>query len=825
MNLSSMYPFYSELVDHLYHRPVVISILIPLSMVKRKKKQKSREQQTMEGKKDVIPYTSETAHESEDESTVVDLAAADDPNRYINPTSPIRGPIHEEIQTPAAERENAMKFLDDAGSLSVAPSSLDGSLERAASAVATTQINVGRTHQPAVGGRRATELRTHAAILRAKLKVFTIKVVDLIDSREALHPIVVRDYNLLRRELCEEHRTSAVNEYFQPRSLLWWMRFLKFVLRVFDKTGSVFDDHLMKSPSRAGSAGSPGARKSLAAVVDKRLIRSMVHRKLEHHRWMYQSVAGPDAAAAGPNRAANAIPAGRDNATQEVRAAAESDTEVSIAESTNMEAAADAAPKVNAEASDCAENEIEDNVVPDQTASDQSYVATSDSATSVEGLPHERKVRKKKRKKSSSHKTNIQTVSQRPPRAAAEKLAATQMAIKMRPLPESYSPPLSSPIGSRPGSREAYPTIKYAQNHPSSAAHRLDVMRSTSGSNAPSRAASRANSRPVSRHGSVGVKDTADGIDVVALSTAVQEASAQRERASEQPPAGAGGDASDAADAGASGASADEMKAHSHSDKSNTRKKKQKRRSKQSATAAVLMQSDAVSLSGESLDFSQDSGGEVAVPKRRSQQHKRSAASAPSSLTAKGRKGVKMKYGTKGTLHAVPLEDIRTALAPVRVDRPKEQLEIIDQHHSPWEERYTYVAARSPRPSDSKSADGADKHSATPTKEAAVSKEAAATDSAAEDSHDETINLVTAALEAVAVSGGVSSDGEDKGRSSAESKRRRQQKFEREIKKYASGGSQQRVANIISWARTAVGGDEKFRTRKLNKTEVKLISR
>ncbi len=94
-----------------------------------------------------------------------------------------------------------------------------------------------------------------------------IKVNDVVSSREAIYPIVLRDFRALLKDLTYEYSTPAVGDYYRPNSLKWWARYLKKIVLVYDKpTGQ------------------------LSALVDKKAIRRIIKKKMEHHQWMNSSI-------------------------------------------------------------------------------------------------------------------------------------------------------------------------------------------------------------------------------------------------------------------------------------------------------------------------------------------------------------------------------------------------------------------------------------------------------------------------------------------------------------------------------------------------------
>ena len=186
VDIQSMHPFHSELVDGLYKRPLVVSILIPKKRAKSFKYETSRKIMLMP-------------------SDLFSSGAEDSEGGSSKRLSPDR---------PSSRKAN----------------STDGSQ-------------------------------------RKVLKIFIIKVYDLVESKEAVYPVVVRDFDKLLEEMIDEEKTFALCDYFKPQLLDWWAKSLRNILIVFDRPNS-----------------------ELSVVVDKKLIRRMVAEKMKHHDWMDQAL-------------------------------------------------------------------------------------------------------------------------------------------------------------------------------------------------------------------------------------------------------------------------------------------------------------------------------------------------------------------------------------------------------------------------------------------------------------------------------------------------------------------------------------------------------
>lgn len=184
VDAQSLHPYYSELIDGLYKRPLVVSILIP----KKTKK------------------TFKYEYTKRESSQLGDFFSSDDE--------------------------------------------------------ANQSVKRARTPE-----RPSSRQAPKSAKKTKLLKVFIVKIYDLVESKEAAYTVVVRDFDKLLEELIIEENSMAVHDYFQPQSLEWWTRSLRHVLITFDKPNE-----------------------GLSVVVDKNLIRKMVIYNMQHHVWMQQNL-------------------------------------------------------------------------------------------------------------------------------------------------------------------------------------------------------------------------------------------------------------------------------------------------------------------------------------------------------------------------------------------------------------------------------------------------------------------------------------------------------------------------------------------------------
>ena len=94
---------------------------------------------------------------------------------------------------------------------------------------------------------------------------FVIKVFDVIDSKEGVYDINIKDFFKLRSELMKEF-SPDIRNYYKPNSLQWWCTHLKLFLVIYVKPNLDF-----------------------SVLVDKKAIRNFVKNKMKHHSWLKQS--------------------------------------------------------------------------------------------------------------------------------------------------------------------------------------------------------------------------------------------------------------------------------------------------------------------------------------------------------------------------------------------------------------------------------------------------------------------------------------------------------------------------------------------------------
>jgi hypothetical protein len=107
----------------------------------------------------------------------------------------------------------------------------------------------------------------HKLVPNKRMKYFIIKVNDLVTSRDASYTIILRDFHTLLTELIKEYETPDVQEFFQPFLLSWWKANLPKIILIYDKPNG-----------------------SLSIVVDKKSIRKMIKKKMDHYFWMKQNL-------------------------------------------------------------------------------------------------------------------------------------------------------------------------------------------------------------------------------------------------------------------------------------------------------------------------------------------------------------------------------------------------------------------------------------------------------------------------------------------------------------------------------------------------------
>jgi hypothetical protein len=99
------------------------------------------------------------------------------------------------------------------------------------------------------------------------MKYFVIKVNDLVSSREASYTVLLRDFGSLLHDLIKEYQTTDVTEFFQPFLLSWWKENLKKIVLIYDKPNGM-----------------------LSLVIDKKLIKKIMRKKMEHYYWMKENL-------------------------------------------------------------------------------------------------------------------------------------------------------------------------------------------------------------------------------------------------------------------------------------------------------------------------------------------------------------------------------------------------------------------------------------------------------------------------------------------------------------------------------------------------------
>jgi hypothetical protein len=99
------------------------------------------------------------------------------------------------------------------------------------------------------------------------MKYFVIKVNDLVSSREASYTVLLRDFGSLLHDLIKEYQTLDVTEFFQPFLLSWWKENLKKIVLIYDKPNG-----------------------TLSLVIDKKLIKKIMRKKMEHYYWMKENL-------------------------------------------------------------------------------------------------------------------------------------------------------------------------------------------------------------------------------------------------------------------------------------------------------------------------------------------------------------------------------------------------------------------------------------------------------------------------------------------------------------------------------------------------------
>jgi len=232
--------YHSELIEGKYERSVIVSILVPEKYLK-----------TDHGSRSNSPKNREpTLH--------LDTNLTNENLTHNDPWSPLVPPNSSRIgrmsRQPTRNSVASSFEQNDFG--------FDGDNEDLRSASSASSGGYG------VNNLRSTSQGSIAGLTPNKrMKYFIVKVNDLITSREASYTVILRDFQALLEESMKEYSTADVEEFFQPYQLFWWKKHLNKVVLVYDKPNG-----------------------SLSIIIDKKLIKKHLKKKMEHFFWMKDQI-------------------------------------------------------------------------------------------------------------------------------------------------------------------------------------------------------------------------------------------------------------------------------------------------------------------------------------------------------------------------------------------------------------------------------------------------------------------------------------------------------------------------------------------------------
>ncbi len=231
--------YHSELVEGKYERSVIVSILVPEKYLK-----------TDHGSRSNSPKNREPALH-------LDTSVTNDNLTHNDPWSPLVPPNSSRIG-----RMSRQPTRNSVASFEQNDFGFDGDNEDLRSASSASSGGHG------VNNLRSTSQGSIAGLTPNKrMKYFIVKVNDLITSREASYTVILRDFQALLEESMKEYSTADVEEFFQPYQLFWWKKHLNKVVLVYDKPNG-----------------------SLSIIIDKKLIKKHLKKKMEHFFWMKEQI-------------------------------------------------------------------------------------------------------------------------------------------------------------------------------------------------------------------------------------------------------------------------------------------------------------------------------------------------------------------------------------------------------------------------------------------------------------------------------------------------------------------------------------------------------
>jgi hypothetical protein len=99
------------------------------------------------------------------------------------------------------------------------------------------------------------------------VKKMLIKANDVVTNKDSIYVVVMRDFRILLKELMVDFNDIAVGDYYRPNALQWWIKYIHKLVLVFDRPSG-----------------------QLSVLVDKKAIRRLIKKKMEHHEWMKDAI-------------------------------------------------------------------------------------------------------------------------------------------------------------------------------------------------------------------------------------------------------------------------------------------------------------------------------------------------------------------------------------------------------------------------------------------------------------------------------------------------------------------------------------------------------
>jgi hypothetical protein len=214
------------------------------------------------------PYHSELMEGKYERPVVVSILA---PEKYLRQRSSFAAP--DEVERRG--RSRSFSPTNSQKSLSVSPHHKFQDSEILRQSICDFSIQHDSLHDFLPDDENKEKIREDAPhsptpqqlAINRKMKYFVIKVNDLVASREASYTVILRDFQQLLDDLVKEYETTEVNDFYQPYQLHWWKKHLSKVCLVFDRPNG-----------------------QLSIVVDKKLIKKLIKKQMDHYYWMKDSL-------------------------------------------------------------------------------------------------------------------------------------------------------------------------------------------------------------------------------------------------------------------------------------------------------------------------------------------------------------------------------------------------------------------------------------------------------------------------------------------------------------------------------------------------------